>query len=173
MQESRMIAEVVPPGLCAIEKVSGSRIATPFAPPRPGSTPMMTPSTMPTNISARFLKLRATMKPWSRDWTSSISVQPEQRLERPLRQRHLEPDLEDEEERHAVADAHRGGLPPGVLAQPAHEEGDEDRRSYVDADPADQPDVDDGRHQDREDELERPDLDEGLVLDVFRKRENG
>jgi len=34
---------VVPPGDCAIEKVSGSRMATPFAPPRPGSTPMITP----------------------------------------------------------------------------------------------------------------------------------
>ena len=31
-------------------KVSGRRIATPLAPPRPGSTPMITPSTMPTNI---------------------------------------------------------------------------------------------------------------------------
>ncbi len=31
--------------------VNGSRIATPLAPPRPGSTPMMTPSTMPTIIS--------------------------------------------------------------------------------------------------------------------------
>ena len=39
-----MIAEVGD-----IEKVSGSRIATPLAPPRPGSTPMMTPSTMPTH----------------------------------------------------------------------------------------------------------------------------
>ena len=29
--------------------VSGSRIATPLAPPRPGSTPMITPSTMPTD----------------------------------------------------------------------------------------------------------------------------
>ena len=37
-----MIAEVG-----GIEKVSGSRIATPLAPPRPGSTPMITPSVMP------------------------------------------------------------------------------------------------------------------------------
>ncbi len=33
-----------------MEKVSGNRIATPFAPPRPGSTPMSTPSAMPTNM---------------------------------------------------------------------------------------------------------------------------
>ena len=42
MDVSRMIAEVG-----GIVNVSGSRIATPFAPPSPGSTPMMVPSTMP------------------------------------------------------------------------------------------------------------------------------
>ena len=41
-----MIAEVG-----GIVNVSGSRIATPFAPPRPGSTPMMTPSMMPTTMA--------------------------------------------------------------------------------------------------------------------------
>ena len=35
-----------------IVKVSGSRMATPLAPPRPGSTPISTPRMMPTNISA-------------------------------------------------------------------------------------------------------------------------
>jgi hypothetical protein len=30
-----------------IEKVSGRRMATPLAPPRPGSTPISTPSVMP------------------------------------------------------------------------------------------------------------------------------
>ena len=42
MQDSRMMADVGD-----MLKVSGSRIATPLAPPRPGSTPMMTPSTIP------------------------------------------------------------------------------------------------------------------------------
>ena len=32
------------------EKVSGSRMATPLAPPRPGSTPMRTPSMMPISM---------------------------------------------------------------------------------------------------------------------------
>src|SRR5215217_5950477 len=41
MQDSMMIAEVGD-----IENVSGSRIATPLAPPRPGSTPMITPSAL-------------------------------------------------------------------------------------------------------------------------------
>src|SRR3954467_6367894 len=138
MQESRMMAEVVPPGDCAMEKVSGSRMATPLAPPRPGSTPMITPSTMPTNISPRFLRLRATMKPPARDASSSIFLAyAQQVLERAFGQRHLEPGLEDEEEHHHRADAHHRPLPPDVLAQPAHEEGDEHRRRDVDADPAD------------------------------------
>jgi len=52
-----MIAEVGD-----IEKVSGSRMATPFAPPRPGSTPMMTPSVMPTTITIRLNGWMATAK---------------------------------------------------------------------------------------------------------------
>ena len=44
-------------------KVSGRRIAMPLAPPRPGSTPMMTPSTMPRNISAMLYGCSATEKP--------------------------------------------------------------------------------------------------------------
>ena len=43
--------------------VSGSRIATPFAPPSPGNTPMMTPRMMPTNISIRLNGVSATVKP--------------------------------------------------------------------------------------------------------------
>src|SRR5262249_25854970 len=42
MHDSRMIADVGD-----MVKVSGSRIATPLAPPSPGSTPMITPNTMP------------------------------------------------------------------------------------------------------------------------------
>src|SRR3954462_14553504 len=105
MHESRMIADVVPPGDCAMEKVSGSRMATPLAPPSPGSTPMITPRTMPTNISARFFKLSAIAKPCSRDWISSMRLaDAEQVFERALGQRHLEPQLEDQEEGHAIAD---------------------------------------------------------------------
>src|SRR6267142_774846 len=63
MHESRMIADVVPPGCCAIENVSGSRMATPLAPPRPGSTPMMMPRITPTNISIRLNGDKATPNP--------------------------------------------------------------------------------------------------------------
>ena len=53
-----MIAEVG-----GIVNVSGSRIATPLAPPRPGSTPMITPSTMPIIISSRLNGVSTTAKP--------------------------------------------------------------------------------------------------------------
>ena len=53
-----MIAEVGD-----IENVSGSRIATPLAPPRPGSTPMMTPSMMPTSITRMLNGWSTTAKP--------------------------------------------------------------------------------------------------------------
>ena len=48
-----MIAEVGD-----IVKVSGSRIATPLAPPSPGSTPISTPRMMPTNIRPMFIGVR-------------------------------------------------------------------------------------------------------------------
>jgi hypothetical protein len=46
--------------------VSGSRIATPFGPPRPGSTPTITPSTRPIAIMPRLYQLSITEKPWNR-----------------------------------------------------------------------------------------------------------
>src|SRR5690242_17812166 len=167
MHDSRMIAEVCPPGVCAIEKVSGRRIATPLAPPRPGSTPMITPSRMPTSISARLVRLSATAKPWKSDCRSAItmpSVQPEQRLERPLGQRNEEPDLEDEIEHDAVADRHQRHLPPRVLAEPAHEQRDEQRARDVDAEPADQAGEHCGGHEHGEHEPELAELDESAVL---------
>ena len=59
-------------GVCAMPKVSGSRIATPFAPPRPGSTPMITPRITPVNISATLVGVSATPKPCISAWISSM-----------------------------------------------------------------------------------------------------
>src|SRR3954462_1790265 len=161
MQESRMMAEVAPPGVCAMPKVSGNRIATPFAPPRPGSTPMITPSTMPVSISTRFIGVSATLKPCISEWISSIALaQAQQSLERTLGQRDQEPALEDEEHQHHHADADRAHLPPRVLAEPAHEEGDEQRSRDVEADPAHQRDEHRGGHQHRQHELQLAALDE-------------
>src|ERR1041385_6361300 len=124
MHDSRMMAEVWPPGVCAIENVSGSRIATPFAPPRPGSTPMMTPSVMPASISSSLNHESATSKPPISEWISCIapsSTEAQGRLERTLRQRNLEPDLELQEERHHHRHRHGGDDDPPVLAEVAHE----------------------------------------------------
>ncbi len=59
-----------------IVKVSGSRIATPLAPPRPGSTPMITPSRMPTSIKARLYQDNATLKPPISEVISSTGFPP-------------------------------------------------------------------------------------------------
>ena len=67
MHDSMMIAEVG-----VIEKVSGNRMATPFAPPNPGSTPISTPRVMPTSIKRKFCGVRTTANPWNSALTSSI-----------------------------------------------------------------------------------------------------
>ena len=61
-----MIAEVG-----GIVNVSGNKIATPLAPPKPGSTPMMTPSTMPIIINIRLNGVSTTAKPWNRAFSST------------------------------------------------------------------------------------------------------
>ncbi|CKZ02475.1 Uncharacterised protein [Mycobacterium tuberculosis] len=43
--------------------VSGSRIATPLAPPRPGSTPMITPSKIPMIMTIMLNGCRTVAKP--------------------------------------------------------------------------------------------------------------
>src|SRR5437763_1843111 len=126
MHDSMMIADVGD-----IVNVSGSRIATPFAPPSPGSTPMSTPRLMPTSISPKFIGVTTTEKPCSRAPISLISVasvQEAQRVERARPERHLEPQLE-----HGVeqgVDDQRGGdrLRPRVLAKHDHEQRDVDGR---------------------------------------------
>src|SRR2546423_8582089 len=130
MHESRMIAEVVPPGCCAIENVRGSRMATPFAPPKPGSTPMMMPRTTPTNISSRLSGDSATPNPCSSALTSSTqppwlerwpanpparrSIESQCGLERPFGKGHREPYLEDQEKCDADTYRDRRDLDPRV-----------------------------------------------------------
>src|SRR5918911_4444497 len=99
-----MIAEVGD-----IEKVSGRRIATPLAPPRPGSTPITTPRMMPTNMNATFFSVSATTKPCRSDSISAMRGlgETQGRFQRAFGQRHEEPHLENEKEHHARADRHR------------------------------------------------------------------
>src|SRR5258708_17992453 len=165
MHESGMIAEVVPRGCCAIEKVRGSRMATPFAPPRPGSTPMMIPRMTPTNISNRLNGDNATPNPWISALISSTQpplgadgsvhrhgalVEPQRSLERPFGKRHREPYFEDQEKRDADAYRDRHDLDPGVFAQVPHEVGDIERGRDVETQGRDHRDIHDRRHADRQ-----------------------
>src|SRR4029079_5806020 len=98
MQESITMAVVG-----SIVKVSGSRIATPFGPPRPGSTPTKMPSVSPTIIIARIFHVRRTLNPSSRSPKASISsplLVAEKPFQRPLRHDDVEGDLEGDEHRH-------------------------------------------------------------------------
>src|SRR5262252_5087238 len=130
MQDSMMIADVG-----GIVNVSGNRIATPFAPPRPGRTPMITPRTMPTSISNRLNGDNTTAKPWNSALISTKAPSPielyqgscggsvtekRQRVPRAFVERHLEPDLEHREDRRADDDANCNALQPRVAAEPAH-----------------------------------------------------
>src|SRR3977135_3070518 len=58
MHDSITMAEVG-----SMLNVSGNRIATPFGPPRPGSTPTKMPSTSPTIIRASVFHVSRTAKP--------------------------------------------------------------------------------------------------------------
>src|SRR5437667_9172084 len=91
MQESITMAVVG-----SIEKVSGSRIATPLGPPSPGSTPTKIPSTSPSSMSASVLPVSSTPNPCRRSPIASIlnALISESCLERPLRHDDVESDFE-------------------------------------------------------------------------------
>src|SRR5439155_18282108 len=75
---SRMIADVG-----GIVNVRGRRIATPLAPPSPGSTPMMVPSVMPTTAMNRLNGVIAIVKP-SQRFSRPIVQSPSQASSGPL-----------------------------------------------------------------------------------------
>src|ERR1044072_7332023 len=102
MQDSITIAEVG-----SIVNVSGSRIATPLGPPRPGSTPTKMPSTRPKTIKARIFQVIRTAKPWNNNPRASMAIflAAERRFERALRHDDIEGDVESHE--------HHGGEDEG------------------------------------------------------------
>src|SRR5262245_2149086 len=130
MQESMTMAEVG-----SIVKVSGSRMATPFGPPRPGSTPTKMPSTRPSIISARIFQVSRTLKPRRRSPTASIALAAEERLERPLRHDHVEGDVEGDEHHDDENERGQDRLPPGDPADEDHEAGDEEEARHVEPEP--------------------------------------
>src|SRR5688500_14894012 len=105
MQDSMMIAEVGD-----MLNVSGSRMATPLAPPSPGNTPMSTPRVIPMSMYMTFAGSPRTLKPpinelsastrfsFVRRFARSPGSVAEQVLERSFRQRHEEPELKNQEQ---------------------------------------------------------------------------
>src|SRR5215510_14068904 len=123
MQESMTMAEVG-----SIVNVSGSRIATPFGPPSPGSTPTKMPSTRPTSISARIFHFSRTTKPWNRRVSASIDGRSqglrsisEELFERALRHDHVERDVESREHDGYEDERGKQRLPERDAADDPHE----------------------------------------------------
>src|SRR5436853_3279227 len=97
MHDSITIADVG-----SMVNVSGSRIATPFGPPSPGSTPTKMPSTSPTIIRASVFHVSRTANPCSSSPKASIAwscrgLVAEGRLQRSLRHDDVEGDVEGHE----------------------------------------------------------------------------
>src|SRR5215469_12420588 len=96
MHDSITMAEVG-----SMVKVSGNRIATPFGPPSPGSTPTKMPSTSPTIISDSVFQVSSTAKPCKSRPKASILfgvlLVAEGRFERPLRHDDVEHDIKGNE----------------------------------------------------------------------------
>src|SRR5689334_14595045 len=118
MHDSITIAEVG-----SIVNVSGSRIATPLGPPRPGSTPTKMPSTRPRIIKVMIFQVMRTAKPCSSNPNASMTgfLAAERRFERALRHDDVEGDVEGHEHH---GSEHQGGeqrFPPRDLADDAHE----------------------------------------------------
>src|SRR3954453_10810599 len=131
MQDSITMAEVG-----SMVKVSGSRIATPFGPPRPGSTPTKMPSTSPTIISASVFHVSSTANPCIKRPKASMILSTllaaEGRFERPLRHDDVERDVECHEHR---GGKHEGGeqrFPLLDLADQTDEGRDEQKTGDVD-----------------------------------------
>src|ERR1700759_2644814 len=94
MHDSITMAEVG-----SMVKVSGSRMATPFGPPSPGSTPTKMPRMSPTIISDRIFQVRRTLKPYASRPSASIALVAEQGFERALGHDDVEGDVEGHEHR--------------------------------------------------------------------------
>src|SRR4051812_49079362 len=129
MQDSITMADVG-----SIENVSGSRIATPLGPPRPGSTPTKMPRARPSSISAMIFQVKRTLKPSRRRPNASMLVA-EGALERPLGHHDVEGDLEDQEHGGGKDVARHDRLPRLDVADEVHESGDEREARHVDAEP--------------------------------------
>src|SRR5262245_31694682 len=149
MQESMTMAEVG-----SIVKVSGSRIATPFGPPRPGSTPTKIPSSSPTIISDSVFQVSSTPKPCSRRVKASIArlsssvLAAEEPLDGSLGHDDVEGDVERDEHREREHEGGDDALPRRDAPDEAHEARDQQEARDVEAEPLHQHAKQQRRHED-------------------------
>src|ERR1700704_3491964 len=132
MLESITMAEVG-----SIEKVSGSRIATPLGPPRPGSTPTKMPSTSPIIIKASVFQVSSTVKPCNSRVKASIGfvLEAEGRFKRPFRHDDIERDLEGEKHQEREQEAGEQRFPQRDTPDPPHEAGDQQKARDIKPEP--------------------------------------
>src|SRR3990170_4741980 len=134
MAARRMMAEVG-----GILKVTGMRMATPFAPPRPGKTPTMVPTKSPATNTAMLNGVRAIPSPISRLDNASMpssppGLEPEEILQPPLGQRDQEPLVEHEIARQGEQDAYGRHGDPTMLSDPPRIHGEVKAGREVEAD---------------------------------------
>src|SRR5687767_480130 len=136
MHDSRIIADVG-----GMTKVTGRRMATPFAPPRPGRTPMMVPRMMPTVAIIRLYGESAIWKPIRRLAKASTVAVPfpflleAERLPPPtFGHGDQKPFIEDHIAAQGDTQTDRQHQEPGVFADPAHVKADVQGGCQVQAD---------------------------------------
>src|SRR5256885_17012234 len=122
MQDNITIAEVG-----SIVKVSGSRIATPLGPPRPGSTPTKMPSTRPRIIKVMIFQVMRTAKPCNSNPNASMTgfLAAERRFERALWHDDVNCDVEGHEHHGGENEAGEQRVSHRHVADPTHEAGDQ------------------------------------------------
>src|SRR5581483_505715 len=141
MHESITIAEV---GF--IVNVSGSRIATPFGPPSPGSTPTKMPSTRPTIMSESVFAVSRTSKPWNSS-PSASTLEPQPGFERAFGHDHVESDIEGDEHRSGEDQAREERFPPRDSPDGAHEARDQQKARHVESQPLREQAEQEGGHE--------------------------
>src|SRR6266403_3018162 len=140
MHDSITIADVG-----SMVNVSGSRIATPFGPPSPGSTPTKMPSTSPTIISASVFQVSRTAKPCINRPKASMQISwfahdlirkllstfrdhalvAKSRFQRPLRHDDVKGDIEGHEHDSGEQKGGEQRFPERDASDHAHEGGDQ------------------------------------------------
>src|SRR6201747_3073311 len=159
MQDSITMADVG-----SMVKVNGSRIATPFGPPRPGSTPTKMRSTSPTIISASVFHVSSTAKPCINRPKASISkvLSSEGRFERPFRHDDVEGDIEGHEHDGREHERSEQRFPQRDLADDPHEGGDQQKTRDIKSEKLHGETKQQRRHEHRHDAAKLRAGDEGL-----------